>query len=283
MTRLGFHCNSAESFEAALTTTALSRAEFYNLPQESLPSLKKRKEEHKLAASVHAPLAEVSWYPKPPTLSFLCDLDEDKRNLSFRLVEETLRQVAEFEAEYVVVHFPVPSTTKNGASADDRHEEIAWDSAARLAKLSEESGIPIHIEGFGPTPVLDAGFLMEVHRSFPSLYLCFDTGHMHIAGLRDGFDLYEFADQVAPAIGSLHLWNNRGMDDYLNYGHVPIHPEQRPEDGWVDLERILNVVMAKNDSCKVILESSMRYPKLLEWHDFRDGVRWIRDILAESS
>jgi len=283
MNRLGFHCHDLGQLEMVITSNGLQRGEFYHFSPHSLPELKKEVGRRNLAASIHAPLVKVPWYPSPPTISFLCDIDAEKRRLSLKMVQQTMEMAEDFGADYVVVHFPAPSSTDGSSLGYTRQREIAWQSALDLAEISEKHGLPIHMEGFGPSPFLNLDFLLEVSRNFPSLRYCFDTGHMHIAAQRDGFDLYELADQLAPCIGSIHLWNNRGIDDYLFFGHIPVHPAQKPEDGWVDIARILRLVLLRNHSCCVILESGFRYPEALGGYDFREGVKWVKRLVAELS
>lgn len=280
MSRLGYHCHALDHLEQVILSNGLQRGEFYNFFPESLTDLSRRIERHGLAASVHAPLVRLPWYPSPPTLSFLCDVDETRRGLSLAMVEETMKAAQAFGAEYVVVHFPVTPTTGTGGLGHARLRSIAWDSARRLAEHARRYGVPIHMEGFGPSPFLTVAFLNDVMGAFPGLRYCFDTGHMHIASQRDGFDLYEFARGLAPNIGSVHVWNNRGWEDYVSFGHIPVHPAQRAEDGWVDMARILRTIVAGNPGCRVIFESGMRYPEPLGGHDFREGVQWVRDLTA---
>jgi sugar phosphate isomerase/epimerase len=280
MTRLGFHCHDLGHLDTVIGSTGLQRGEFYNFPSQSLLQLEEEVERRSLATSVHAPLVRSPWYPMPPTLSFLCDVDESKRQLSLRMIQETMELAERFGAEYVVAHFPVPCSADGNNVDYGRLRQIAWESATRLAEMSQKHGIPIHIEGFGPSPFLSVEFLGEVMRTFDCLCYCFDTGHMHIAAQREGFDLHEFAEQLAPFIGSVHLWNNRGLDDYLSYGHIPVHPSQKPESGWVDVAPLLRSILSSNPSCCVIFESGIRYPKALGGHDFRDGVKWVKELVS---
>ena len=280
MSNLGFHCHELDHFEKVILSNGLQRGEFYNFFPENMADLTRRIERHNLAASIHAPLVRIPWYPSPPTLSFLCDVDEEKRHLSLAMVEETMRTAEGFGSEYVVVHFPVTPTTGVNGLGYAQLKAIAWDSAYHLAEYSQRHRVPIHMEGFGPSPFLTVDFLNEVARNFPCLHYCFDTGHMHIASQRDGFDLYDFARQLAPNIGSVHVWNNRGVQDYFSFGHIPVHPVQKAEDGWVDVARILRIIIPNNPGCRIILESGSRYPESLGAHDFREGVQWVKDLTA---
>ncbi|MBM4444172.1 MAG: sugar phosphate isomerase/epimerase [Chloroflexi bacterium] len=283
MTRLGFHCHGLDHFGKVILSNGLRRGEFYNFPPDSLPELRREIGRHNLLASIHAPLTRLSWYPTPPTISFLCDVDPELRLLSLKMIQETMELAQDFGAEYVVVHFPVPPSTPVRGIGYDELRDVAWRSAVALADISRKHGLPIHIEGFGPSIFLTPDFIVEVTSRLEGLHYCFDIGHMHIAARRDGFSLYEFARKLAPHIGSVHMWNNRGIRDYLTFGHIPIHPSQRPEDGWVDIDRILRLIIAGNPDCRIILESSSRYPEALGGHDFRDGVEWTKDLIAASS
>ncbi|MCX5998239.1 MAG: hypothetical protein NTU41_01250, partial [Chloroflexi bacterium] len=178
----------------------------------------------------------------------------------------------DFGAEYVVVHFPAPSLSDASGIGWPELRDIAWGSARSLADMSERHEMPIHIEGFGPGPFLSTDFLTEVCQSFPCLRYCFDTGHMHIAAQRDGVDIYQFAHELSPYVGSIHLWNSRSIKDYLTYYHIPVHPSQNPQEGWADIAHVLQLILSNNGSCRLILESGSRYPSALGGYDFRDGV-----------
>jgi sugar phosphate isomerase/epimerase len=280
MTRIGFHCHGLDHLEKVILSNGLRRGEFYNFLPQSLPELRREIEQHSLAVSVHAPLLRTPWYPDPPTWSFLCDIDAAKRQLSLKMIQETMELAQDFGAEYVVVHFPSPPSTDVSGIDLAQLREIAWQGALCLAELSRKYSLPIHIEGFGPSPFLRVDFLLEVISNFPGLLYCFDTGHMHIASQRDGFDLYQFAQQLAPFIGSIHLWNNRSMEDYLAFRHIPVHPSQKPEEGWVDIAHILRLILSKNPSCCIVFESGFRYPEALGGYDFREGVRWVKELVA---
>ncbi len=275
---LGFHCNAIGHIQTRLLSNGLKRGEFYNFPAQDLTELRRLISRHELSFSVHTPLARTPWYPDPPTWSFLCDAEEEKRNLNFRLVEETLQTAQDWGAEYVVVHFPSPPTTNSVDAAN--LQRVADQSAGNLARLGAQYGLPIHVEGFGPSPLLSAGFLKDVFARHTGLKYCFDTGHMNLASKRDGIDIYRFAEEMAPHIGSMHLWNNRGFSDYQAFRHVPVHPSQNPQEGWADVGRLVKSVIGHNDACVLTIESSDVYPAELGGYDYRDGIEWLRQLLT---
>jgi len=281
---LGFHCHSIGDFDRAIIHHGLRRGEFYNMPAEDLPELRRRIIQHSIAVSVHAPLERLSWYPAPPTFTFLCEADSERRQLSLRMIEETMKEAQELGAEHVVVHFPSPGCNSEGnAGTYDEAFEIAWHSAELLADMSQRYETSIHMEGFGPSPFLNVQFLTQVITNFPSLRYCFDTGHMHIQSSHFGFDFYEFARDMAPYIGSIHLWNNRGIEDYQTYRHIPVHPSQYPEEGWGDIARILRLVIAHNPACTITLESSLYYPEQLGGYNIGECVAWVKELINTMS
>ena len=275
---LGFHCHRFQHIEERILSNHLTRGEFFNFPAEEFDRLKDELQARNLFRSIHAPLLRPEWYPQPPTWSFLCDVNEDSRNRTFRMINETLAHAEDIGAEHVIVHFPIPSTDGAGESAT-KLETIAWKSCERLAELSEHRKIAIHIEGLGNSPHLNSGFLLRVLEQYPLRY-CFDTGHMNLAAHLNGFDLYEFAEGIAPYVGSVHLWNNRGPEDYLAYRHIAVHPSQDPSEGWADIKHLLQILCP---DYPVIFESPAAYPEAMGNYDYRDGIQWVKEILETLS
>lgn len=281
MNNLGFHCNRLDLFEDMILGNGLKRGEFYNLPADDLPGLRKLIEKHRLAWSIHAPLIQLDWYPKPPTWSFLCDEDGDNRELTMKMIRLTVNHAEEFGAEYVVVHFPSPASHTPTENLDEKVRAIAWKSCDRLAELSIKRGVTIHAEGVGATPLINAEFLTLVLKEYsPPLKYCLDTAHSYLAAQSNAFDLYEFEEALLPYLGSVHLWNIRGRDDYSAYRHIPVHPSQSAEEGWVDIARILKILGDRGKSLPVIFESDRFYPEALGKYDYREGVKWVKELLA---
>lgn len=282
MSNLGFHCHQVDVLEEIIVGNGLKRGEFYNLPAGDLPELRRLIEHHGLDWSIHAPLIQLDWYPQPPTWSFLCDEDRHKRDLTMKMVTLTMEQAEEFGAEYVVVHFPSPASDAS-SETDAKLEAIAWRSCERLAELSVKRKVPIHVEGVGASRLINAGFLTAVLKEFDPLRYCFDTAHTHLAALDNGFDLYELEVELLPYLGSVHLWNIRDRDDYLRFRHIPVHPSQSAEADWVDIARVLEALGSHRRSLPIIFESERSYPQALGNYDYREGLKWVKDLLQTSS
>jgi len=283
MGNLGFHCHNLDLFDEMIVGKGLRRGEFYNLTAGELPRLKRLVTRHKLEWSIHAPLIQLYWYPKPPTWSFLCDMDADKRELTMKMITLTMEQADEFGAEYVVVHFPSP-TSEESDEGGSKVKAIAWKSCDLIAELSVKKSIPIHVEGVGASPLINAEFLKSVLKEYsPPLQYCFDTAHMHLAAIHNGFDLYAFEAEILLYLGSVHLWNTRSKDDYVAFRHIPVHPSQSAEDGWVDIARVLQIMGSARNSLPIIFESDRPYPKALGDYSYGEGVQWVKKLLETLS
>ena len=276
MSNLGFHCHDLDIVEDTIIGNGLRRGEFYNLPLDELHRLKNLIEHYKLDWSIHTPLIQLDWYPQPPTWSFLCDEDKDKQDLTIKMITLTAQHAEELGAEYIVVHFPSPGSDTD---CDDKHVDIARRSCDRLADISVKRKISIHVEGVGASSLINAEFLTTVLKEFSPLRYCFDTAHTNLAALEHEFDLYELYRELLPYLGSMHLWNTRGRDDYLAYRHVPVHPSQSTEDGWVDIPRLLKELNNSRSTLPIIYESEPSYPEELGGYDYKEGVNWIKELL----
>lgn len=276
MSNLGFHCHDLDIVEETIIGNGLRRGEFYNLPLDELPRLKHLIEHHKLDWSIHTPLIQIDWYPQPPTWSFLCDEDKDKQALTMKMITLTVQHAEELGAEYIVVHFPSPGSDSND---DDKNWDIATRNCDRLAELSVKRKVSIHVEGVGASPLINAEFLTSVLKEFSPLRYCFDTAHTNLAALEYDFDLYDLHKELLPYLGSMHLWNTRGRDDYLAYHHIPVHPSQNAEDGWVDISRLLKTLNHSRSTLPIIYESQPFYPEELGGYDYKEGVKWVKELL----
>ena len=278
MANLGFHCHQLDILEEVTVGNGLTRCELYNLPADELPRLRQLIDHHKLDWSIHTPLVRIDWYPQPPTWSFLCDVDKDNRDLTMKMITQTVQHAEEFGAEYVIVHFPAPASDASDEN-EGKLEEIAWRSCERIAELSFKRNVPIHIEGIGQTHLINAEFLCAMLKEFSPLRYCFDTAHSNLSTQYNSSDLYGLEEELLPYIGSMHLWNTRSRDDYLAFRHIPVHPSQDPGDGWVDIPRVMRALGTKKGSLPIIFESEPQFPKALGAHDYREGIEWVKELL----
>lgn len=264
--------------EARLIHRGLGRVEFFDLTAEDLSRLDALKAE--LAAegrgkvSFHAPIHRPDWYPEVGVCCyFLCE-DEAKRERSFRLLAHTLEQARGHGADYVVTHLTFgPSDSRDPATA----ARLAEDACARFAGLSRDWDMPIDVEFAAYTDAFnDPATFARTVTAHPELGLCIDVGHTFLGSLLRKRDFLDDIRALAPHARSLHLWNTTGPEHTKLHHHTPLHPDQRSEDGWIDLEEVLGIVMAANIvPPKVIFE----YPVEAVTPEIQAGYDWATNIL----
>lgn len=250
----------------------LGRSELYDFAPDRLPEAREAAARDGRPFSVHSPLWRPAGFPFRAVAVFFLSPDAGRRELSFALVEETLAEARAWGAEYVVTHLNWVEDVEEEAEA----ERLAEEAARRMACLSERHGLPVHLECGGYT----GGFHRPEQFSalagrFPGLGLCLDLGHLSlVAGLR-GRSLFRDLELLAPRARSVHLWNTKGLEHYREHHHVPVHPSQRPADGWIDIERALGIVLEGNPACPLIFEYVWP-PSDEAW--VREGMAWVAAV-----
>ncbi len=223
--------------------------------------------------SFHAPVPRPEYFPFPGVTSFLLNEDPARRELSLRLFEDTLKQAKEWGAEYVVCHLTYrPTDTQDEGVA----VKLAEQACIRLAEMSRTYGVPFHLE-FAP---YSAAFhwpsqFIKVIKEHPELGICIDVGHTFLgAKLRDRNYLADI-ETLASYAKSMHLWNALYYEHYREHGHIPLHPSQKPREGWIDIEKALEVVLGANQEVKIVFE----YPVREMTKEVQEGFNWVKGVV----
>jgi sugar phosphate isomerase/epimerase len=225
--------------------------------------------------SLHHPfIAPFESHGRRASSQFL-DADRELRELSFRWLEDSLAKAAELGAEFVVTHL------NHGEGVEDRAAALGLARTAlrRFAELAAPAGVDVQVEFLGYHPALhEPADFVELLTARPEVRLCLDSGHLHRWGQIHGRDPYTAAELLAPLAGSLHLWNVSSAEEYAEKGHVPVHPSQRAADGYVDVARIVQSVLAVNPAATVIFEPSV--PDGMTAEFIAEGMAWVGVIVA---
>jgi sugar phosphate isomerase/epimerase len=194
--------------------------------------------------------------------------------MSFRLLGETLEAAKRWGAEYVVCHLTFgPTDSKDEAVA----RKLAEAALARFAAMSRASGIPIDVEFAAYSDSFHRpDVFVELVGVHPELGVCLDVAHAYIGSQRRERDYWKDIKTLAVKARSAHLWNTRGADDARNNGHWPLHPSQDPKDGWIDIERVVNVLLAINSKMSIIFE----YPVISVTPEVNKGYHWVADLVG---
>ncbi|MFN8542757.1 MAG: TIM barrel protein [Candidatus Binatia bacterium] len=259
---------------AGLLHRGLGRVEAFDWPEDRLPELRHQLETTALPFSLHAPLARPAGYPHGPEAVFYLNDDPAERRRAWAILEHALGHARAWGGEYVVTHLAW------GADSTDERRALALadEAAARFAALAAASGVRVLVETGGYTGWFHtAAQYAALAATDPGLGLCIDIGHSRLVADTRGRDFFTDLAVLAPHAQAMHLWNTRGLDHYRTHHHVPLHPSQTPAEGWIDVERALDVVLARNPDCALVFE----YP-----YDTRDAARveegfaWVAAIAA---
>jgi hypothetical protein len=145
----------------------------------------------------------------------------------------------------------------------------------------EMKEVPIHIECGGYTGAFHRPKqFVALVSAFPTLGLCVDIGHAWLIAQARGRDFYHDLATLAPVARSAHLWNARDLATYRRLHHVPLHPSQRPEDGWIDIPRALRILLGASPGCRLIFEyREDDLPPV----QIKEGFAWIEDLAARGA
>ena len=258
--------------EASLLHRGLGHVEFFDYPLEAMDGLKleyaELKKDGYKGLSFHAPMPRPAFFPFAGVSCFFLNENPEHRALSFSLVEETLQHAQSWQADYVVTHLTFGKTdTRNPVTARD----LANRACAKLAALSDQYAIPIHLEFAAYTRAFNLPEqFVGVVSQYDELGICLDTGHTMLGARLHGRDYLDDIRALAPQTKSLHLWNTRGE----NQAHIPLHPSQLPSEGWIDIEQTLKIVITCNPRIAIVFE----YPVKRLTSEVQAGYDWVETM-----
>ncbi len=255
----------------------LGRVEFFDLSAEHMadltPLLEEFSAEGRDRFSFHTPIIRPGDFPHSGVTCFFLSEEKDLREKSFSLLQQTLGEAKRWGADYVVSHLTFgPTDSKNPALA----LKLAREACARMAGMSAEAGVSLDLEfaaysdGFHEADAF-AGVVGE----HEELGICIDIGHAYLGAHGRGRNYLDDIAALAPRARSMHLWNTTGPEHTKKHHHTPLHPSQRPEDGWLDLETILGTVLGQNQRIKIVFE----YPVKAVTAEIQQGYDWIAGMV----
>jgi hypothetical protein len=252
--------NGCQVYDFGVTDLRKLRAHLYSVP----------------SFSIHAPLPTPADYPGPASTSFLLDPDPAKRQATLDMLRRTVSVAAQWGAQYVVVHF-------GGLHSDGLSRVEVWQlaraAAAKLSGLSHEHGVPVHVEYAAYNPdFAHPQELVELVSGYEGLGICMDVGHARVGAQMLELDEWDVFETLAPYTRSMHLWTLRTRQDVRRYRHTPVHPTLTPAGGWIDIPRVLDLVMHQCPSCDLVFESDSIFEPDPNWQV--EGEDWVRGLVA---
>ena len=245
-------------------------------PIDGYRDLAARIARHGVGLSVHHPyISPWRGFERPQSSQFLHP-EAAVRERSFEWLDDSLRRAAETGAWFAVTHIADSKEPIDFAAA----RTLARQAAGRMSEASERRGVEIHIEflGYHETFHQPSSFA-ELIESNPQLKLCLDTGHLHRWSQIHNGDERAAVRVLAPHVGSMHVWNISSAEEFAKFGHVPVHPCHRTEDGYADVEWAIGAVANANPDVSIVFEPTIREDTSEEF--VTEGIAWVRGLVGE--
>lgn len=239
-----------------------------------ITSLLKLNKNHPVKVSYHAPV----FHQADPTLTYYLNSNFRLREATFEILEINLRMAKSLPTEYVLIHFTSDSMVEENIT-DSEIKHLAKRSAKRINMLSNQYDIPIYLEytSYNSRFVLPDDFI-EAINDYPKLGLCIDLGHLYTVCEDYGLDYFTEFEKLLPYTKVIYAWNTRSKECMKKYGYIPVHPSQKVEDGWIDIERAINLALTYNEDIFIIFEPNFKY-RNKEY--FEEGVNWVNNIVSD--
>ncbi|RKD32309.1 sugar phosphate isomerase/epimerase family protein [Thermohalobacter berrensis] len=238
---------------------------------KEITSLLKLSKKYPVKVSYHAPV----FYQVDPTVTYYLNSNSRLRDATFEILEINLKMAKSLPTDHVVVHFA--SKDIDNKVSDKELLNLAKESAKRLDNLSEKYNVPIYLEYVGYNNRFNSPEeWVNLVRDSKNLGLCLDIGHLYISCKMNGMDYFKELEKMLPTIKAMHIWNTRGLKDYERYGHIPVHPSQKRENGWIDIEETLNIVLNYNNKIPVIFEPDFEYCDI---EYAQEGIEWVNELV----
>ncbi|MDO5708292.1 MAG: TIM barrel protein [Andreesenia angusta] len=201
------------------------------------------------------------------------------RNANFEVLEANLNMIRGFNVDYAVIHFLSEQMSTEVYNDLDEFLDIARKSLNRLNILAKEYDITINIE-------YSALFLdysspkhwIEMISEYENIGLCLDIGELYFRSKERKRDFYLELEMMLQHINMIHLYNTRNREDLNKFGYIPINKDQRPENGWIDIEKVISYINSSEREIPMILDPNFSY-KGREYFD--DGLNWLINMLKK--
>ncbi|EOC99300.1 sugar phosphate isomerase/epimerase family protein [Caldisalinibacter kiritimatiensis] len=238
---------------------------------KEITSLLKLSKKRPIKITYHAPV----FHQTDPTVTYYLNSNKRLREATFEILEINLDMARSMPTDHFIVHF----TSKNSDDKIDDNElySLAEDSAKRLNELSKKYKMPIHLEyaGYNNRFYKPKDWVQLISK-YDNLGICLDVGHFYISCQLNNMDYFTELDRMLPVIESMHLWNTRGLEDIKKYGHIPVHPSQRTEEGWIDIENTLKLVLSYNRDINIVFEPDFNYGDIKY---AQEGINWVNELV----
>ncbi len=169
--------------------------------------------EMQIPFSIHLPMVISDDFVGDYLDVFFLDPDPEKREMSFRMLEENLIEMAKIKPDYCVLHFAGVYREIKEAFPD--FELVLNEALKRINDLCQSYNTKVLLEYMGSNiRFSDYKDWIRVTRELSHVGLITDTGHLYFASLIHGFDYMQALDRLASASEAFHIWTTKGQKTY---------------------------------------------------------------------
>lgn len=219
--------------------------------------------EMQIPFSIHLPMVISDDFVGDYLDVFFLDPDPEKREMSFRMLEENLIEMAKIKPDYCVLHFAGVYREMKEAFPD--FELVLNEALKRINDLCQSYNTKVLLEYMGSNiRFSDYMDWIRVTRDLSHVGLITDTGHLYFASLIHGFDYMQALDRLASASEAFHIWTTKGQktygesEYYKKYHHIIPHAEQFKEGDWAfDTKSVFERIAKERKP--IIIEASTVY------------------------
>ena len=241
---------------------------------EDIISLLKLDRSHPVKVSYHAPV----FHQADPTLTYYLNSNFRLREATFEILEINLRMAKSIPTEYVIIHFTSDSMLEENIT-DSEIKHLAKTSAKRINTLSDKYEVPIYLEYTFYNARFDLpDDYVDIVKNYPNLGICLDLGHLHMICKKYDLDYFTELEKLLPYTKVIYAWNTISEQCIKQHGNIPVHPRQKPDDGWINIEKTIKSALLYNSDVYIIFEPNFEY-KGKEY--FEEGVKWINDMVSD--
>lgn len=240
--------------------------------EEDVLALKAEANRYDLNIGIHFPLRSGIYPFRDP---LFMDLNPETRMQSFKAIDEELEYIKQraINPEYILFHYPKPvilsedfdfsrwwfkDSSEYTFESQYTRENFIEHSEFLFKWLSQKS----YKYNFTPVLELDAvnkyiykeSFLEELLNKYTRIRLCLDVGRLHLQDKIDqSFSAADVLMRFSKYTGIIHLWHAK-VGRTVEYGHYPLLPNLKPEDGWADIETYAGIICSQNRELKLLFE-----------------------------
>ena len=233
-----------------------------------LSEIKKRR----LDIGIHFPLRAGIYSSRDP---LFLDLDHAVRKQAYSDIEYEFGfiETMQIKPRYILFHYPKPVIITESLDLSKwrfyHRSEYVYESEysfADLAKYSRElfQWLSDKSDRYGFMPILEldalnryiteTSFLEELLSDYSAIKLCLDIGRLHVQDKIDPtFHAAEILKRFMKYTGLLHL-SHAKVGKTVEFGHFPLLPGLKPEDGWADVETYFKIIRQETRDVKLFFE-----------------------------